>query len=152
MADILAEFEIPLLRGRTGAEYMMVNLSNRRSRNETFRESDIEEDNMKQVRYSDSFKFSWVYSPTNWLRVRTTRSLEQSICTDTERLSPTETQCNSRQNVVGQTGGLYGGGIFVNYSPTPVWSGNLFGTYRRGPLSFTAQPGSRVRPTVRCSG
>ncbi len=320
VADVFAELEFPLLRGKPGAEYMMINVSNRRSRNETFRE-DIE-DRQESVRYSDSRKVSWVYSPTRWMRVRTTRSqdirqpssrelfyrqtmrgggfggfgttpnpwrtvnqdgdtwdtiiganpnlrneesitetlglvftpggwargiefsvdyykvmvkggisyqfgsdpenednlpytifrcfqyedpfycgliefgtpsddepdnprsniesvtntvenaepywsrgvdisamyskrlngggsfnvrlmatrnIEQSICTNQVRISEGESRCDARQNVVGQTGGFFAGGLLANYSPTPSWSGNLFGTYRRNAWSVTAQ-------------
>ena len=42
--------------------------------------------------------------------------------------------------MVGQTGGLYAGGnVFANYTATPEWSGNLFGTYRKNAWSITAQ-------------
>ena len=74
------------------------------------------------------------------MRLLATYTKEQNICIDTVRLSLTETQCLARQNVVGQTGGLYtGGGIFSNYTATPDWSGNLYGTYRKGPFTVTAQ-------------
>ncbi len=317
-SDVFAELEFPLLRGRPGAQYMMMNVSHRRSRNESYRLSD--EDDLKSVRYSDSQKVSWVYNPISWMRIRTTRSqdirtpgtrelfyrqsvqgggyfasqpnpwrevnpgndqysfiigsnpnlrneesitntlgfvftpegwgrglqfsidyykimvkggisyaspndpdnednlpyaifrcyqyddpyycaliefgdptpeepdnprsniesylttqenaepfwsrgfdisaaynkrlpsggsfsirlmgtrsLEQSICIDTVRTGPFTTMCNARDNVVGQTGGVRGGGLFSNYTPTPTWSGNLFGTYRKGPFSLTGQ-------------
>ncbi len=323
-ADVFAEFELPLLRGRPGAEYMMINLSHRRSRAESFRED--AEERQDQVRYSDSQKVSWVYRPVDWMTLRTTRSvdirqpgtrelfyrqtfsssfggffnfqtnpwretegdqsdqygtiigsnpnlrnersitetlgfvfqpqgwgrglqfsidyykiqvkdgisysnpsdpenaelfdpplpfevfrcyhfedpfycsliefgephpdepnnprsniesyttsmvnsepfwsrgfdisaaytkrlargsfsvrlmgtrsIEQSICIDSERVSLDEVTCHLRDNVVGQTGGLRAGGLFANYTPTPTWSGNLFGTYRRNALSVTAQ-------------
>ncbi len=317
-ADIFAELELPLLRGLPGADYMMLNLSSRRARQESYRVDP--EESLTAIRYSDSHKVSFVYNPINWMRIRTTRSmdirqpsvrelfyrqtfsssvlpstvqnpwrdvadpqdvytsvigsnpglrnelsvtntlgfvftpsgwgrglqfsvdyykifvkdgisyanpsdpdnednlpyavfrcyqyddpyycalirfgepdalepgnprsnieeiwtsqensepfwsrgfdisaayskrlsgggsysvrlmgtrsLEQSICTDITRISATETQCNTRDNVVGQTGGLRGGGIFSNYTPTPTWSGNLFGTYRKNAFSFTAQ-------------
>jgi iron complex outermembrane receptor protein len=324
VADIFAEFELPLLRDKPGARYMMMNLSNRRSKNSTFREDPV--DPLDVDRYSTTWKTSFVWDPIGWLRLRSTRSLdirspaprelfyrqtmqgggygnvfdptavtnpwrevsrggdtwdtliganpnlqneesrtetlgfvitpggaasglefaidyvetyikggiayaspgddpanednldytifqcfyyenpyycdliefgpptlaepnnprsdilsvtttqenrepfwtkaldlsasyrrqlrngsyslrllatytrEQSICTDTERLSATETVCRARQDVVGQTGGLYSGGnVFANYTATPEWSGNLYGTYRRGPFSVTAQ-------------
>ncbi len=317
-ADIFAELELPLLRGRPGADYMMINLSSRRARQESYRVDP--DDKLTAIRYSDSHKVSFVYNPINWMRIRTTRSmdirqpsvrelfyrqsftsfatpvtvqnpwrevadpqdvydfvigsnpglrnelsvtntlgfvftpegwgrgmqfsidyykihvkdgisytnpadpdnednlpypvfrcyqyndphycalitfgepdalepgnprsniqeiwttqentepywsrgfdisaaynkrlsgggsysvrlmgtrsLEQSICTNITRLSPTETRCEERDNVVGQTGGARGGGIFSNYTPTPTWSGNLFGTYRKNAVSFTAQ-------------
>ncbi len=74
IGDIFAELEIPLLRGMTGAEYMMVNVSQRRSRAESFRDYAEEEERRQVTRYSDSFKFSWVYDPVSWMRIRTTRS------------------------------------------------------------------------------
>ncbi len=326
VADVFAELEFPLLRGRPGAEYMMVNISHRRSRAESFRED--AEERQEQLRYSDSQKFSWVYRPVNWMTLRATRSIdirqpstrelfyrqstagggfynfqtnpwrnpdgdpalnqndqyrsiigsnpnlrnersitetlgfvfspqgwgrglqfsldyykiqvkdgitygnisdpenaelfspplpfevfrcyyhddpfycslvefgdphpdepdnprsniesyttsmvnrepfwsrgfdisaaynkrlargsysvrlmgtrsiEQSICIESERVSIDEVRCNLRDNVVGQTGGLRAGGLGANYTPTPTWSGNLFGTYRRSAFSVTAQ-------------
>ncbi len=329
VADVFAELEFPLLRGRSGADYMMLNISHRRSRAESFRED--AEERQEQLRYSDSQKVSWVYRPINWLTLRTTRSIdirqpstrelfyrqslagggafafqlnpwrdetvspmqsdqyttiigsnpnlrnersitetlgfvfqpqgwgrglqfsidyykiqvkdgitygnvadqenidlfgttfgqptvpfeifrcwyyedpfycsliefgepnpdepdnprsniesyttsmvnsepfwsrgfdvsanynkrlargsfsvrlmatrsiEQSVCIESERVSIDEVTCTLRDNVVGQTGGLRGGGLFSNYTPTPTWSGNLFGTYRRNALSVTAQ-------------
>ncbi len=322
IGDVFAELEFPLLAGRPGAEYMMVNVSQRRSRSQSYRNY-AEEDEQRNTgtRYSDSFKFSWVYDPTSWLRVRTTRSrdvrqpsgremffrsrrltgglsgqlnpwrtvnetednydvvigsnpnlrneesitqtlgfvftpqswarglqfsidyyrlavdggityrgandpdnednlpftifrcfehddpvycnqivfgppseqepdnprsniqsyqsmpensqpffsrgfdisaayskrlsrggsfsvrlmatraIEQRVCTG-QALDPGETEsfCTDWANVVGQTGGSLGStNVLSNYTPTPIWSGNLFGTYRRGGLSFTAQ-------------
>ncbi|HEX6993783.1 MAG TPA: TonB-dependent receptor plug domain-containing protein [Gammaproteobacteria bacterium] len=319
VGDIFAEFEMPLLRDKPAAQYMMINLSNRRSRNTTFREDSTE--SLDVDRYSTTWKTSFVWDPTNWLRIRSTRSadirspaprelfyrqtfqgggyfnfsqnpwrtvnlngdtwdtiiganpnlqneesrtetfgfvitpggigsglqfaadyvetyikggisyatgsdpenednlpytifrcyvyddpyycgliefgpptleepnnprsdilsitttqenseafwtkaidlsasyrkqlrrggsysirllgtytIEQMVCTDTTRVSPTETRCNERQDVVGQTGGLYSGGnVFANYTATPEWSANLYGTYRKGPFSVTAQ-------------
>ncbi len=324
--DIFTEFDMPLLRGRPGVEYMMLNLSHRRSRTESFRED--EEERLEAVRYTDSQKVSFVYRPINWLTLRTTRSMdirqpstrelfyrqsiagggffsfqtnpwrdpdiapdqndqygmiigsnpnlrnersitetlglvfapqgwgrglqfsldyykiqikdgitygnvsdpeqgeydftfgappfevfrcfhfedpyycsliefgephpdepdnprsniesyttsmvnsepfwsrgfdisaaytkrlargsfsvrlmgtrsiEQNICVSSERVSVDEVNCSLRDNVVGQTGGLRAGGLGANYTPTPTWSGNLFGTYRRNALSVTAQ-------------
>jgi iron complex outermembrane recepter protein len=319
VTELFAEFELPLLRDAPAAKYLMINLANRRSRSETFRDDPV--DPLSVTRYADSYKASWVWSPTDWVRVRATRSadirqpaarelfyqqtlqgggffnftpnpwrqmnpngdtwttiigananlrnessvtetfglvftplgwanslqvaadyyefsikggisyatgtdpenddnlpypvfrcfeydepyycarilfgppaagepnnprsdivsvtttqentepywsrgvdfsasynhelrgggrylirllathtLEQSVCSDTRRLSATETTCLARQNVVGQTGGLLAGGsIFANYTPTPDWSGNLFGTYSKNALSMTAQ-------------
>ncbi len=323
VADIFAEVEIPLLRNKPAARYMMVNLSNRRSRNSTFRIYESDGERRQVDRYSDSYKFSWVWNPTEWLRMRATRSadirqpsarelffrqtvrgggytnsvpnpwrtvdeyadtwdtvrgsnpylrneesitetvgfvfepggwadglqlavdyfqvnikggisytagtiddeenpeglpytlwqcyyqndpyycsliefgpptpeepdnprsdiisvattyensepywssgvdfsaryskrlagggsysirlmatrnIEQSICTQVARLGPNQTECLSRSNVVGQTGGLRAGGdVLSNYTAVPEWSGNLFGTYRKGPWSVTAQ-------------
>lgn len=322
VADLFAEIEIPLLREKPAAEYMMINLANRRSRNTTFREYASDGESLEVKRYSDSYKVSWSWMPASWLGVRATRSadirqptarelffrltaqggggfvnqvpnpwretnptgdtwttirgsnpnlrneesitetfglvftpggrarglqlaidyvelmvkggiayagagddpenedglpytvwrcfqyedpfycsliefgppapsepdnprsdiisvmstqengqpywtrsidfsgrytrrlrggasisvrllatrnLEQSICTELERTAGGDTSCLSRQDVVGQTGGRFGGGILANYSPLPSWSGNLFGTYRKGPLSITAQ-------------
>lgn len=324
VGDIFAEFELPLLRDKPGAQYMMMNVSNRRSRNSTFRDDPV--DPFDVDRYSTTWKTSFVWDPVNWLRLRSTRSLdirspaprelfyrqtfqgggygnifdpnavtnpwrelnrntdtwdtliganpnlqneesrtetvgfvitpggiarglqfavdyvetyikggisyatgddpenednlnytifrcfqyddpyycgliefgpptleepnnprsdivtvtttqentepfwtkavdlsasyqrrlnaggsfsvrlmatftkEQIVCTDTTRISPFETECNAWQDVVGQTGGLYSGGnVFANYTATPEWSGNLYGTYRKGPFSVTAQ-------------
>ncbi|MFO7287316.1 MAG: TonB-dependent receptor [Gammaproteobacteria bacterium] len=73
------------------------------------------------------------------VRLLATRSIEQSICETPIRIDADTTTCERRVNVVGQTGGLYGGGLFSNYTPTPKWSGNLFGTYRRDAWTVTAQ-------------
>src|SRR5690606_29081458 len=60
--------------------------------------------------------------------------------TQVARLGPNRTECLSRSNVVGQTGGLRAGGdVLSNYTAVPEWSGNLFGTYRKGPWAVTAQ-------------
>ena len=322
VADLFAEIEIPLLQGKPAAEYMMINLANRRSRNTTFREYSSDNESIEVDRYSDSYKVSWAWTPTRWLNVRATRSadirqpssrelffrltaqggggfvnqvpnpwrevnptgdtwqtirgsnpnlrneesitetlglvftpggwarglqlavdyveltvkggiaypgsggdpenednlpytiwrcyqyddpfycnliefgppapsepdnprsdiisvtstqengqpywtrsidfsgrytrrlrgggsfsvrllatrnLEQSICTELERTGDGDTRCLFRQDVVGQTGGRFGGGILSNYTPVPTWSGNVFGTYRKGPWSVTAQ-------------
>src|SRR5690606_10397531 len=104
VADLFAEIEIPLLRGKPAAEYMMINLTNRRSRNKTFREYSIDNESVEVQRYSDSYKVSWSWTPAGWLGVRATRSADIR-------------QPSSRELFFRLT--AQGGGGFVNQTPNP---------------------------------
>src|SRR5690606_38689779 len=104
VADLFAEIEIPLLQGKPAAEYMMINLANRRSRNTTFREYSSDNESIEVDRYSDSYKVSWAWTPTRWLNVRATRSADIR-------------QPSSRELFFRLT--AQGGGGFVNQVPNP---------------------------------
>src|SRR5690606_10095433 len=109
VADVFAELEFPLLAGKPAAEYLMVNFSGRRSRNETYRDDPI--DRQKATRYSNTYKTSFVWDPVPWLRLRTTRSLDIRV--------PSTRELFYRQTVRG--GG--GGGCLRPPNPPPAPDG-----------------------------
>lgn len=65
------EFEMPLLRDKPAADYLMLNLANRRTQNKTDR---LTSDPLSVTRYQSSWKASMVWQPLDIMRVRTTRS------------------------------------------------------------------------------
>lgn len=76
-AEAFVEFELPVVRDRAGADYLMLNVANRRTKNETTRLGGTSEVNTQTVtRYNDSWKASMVWQPFDLLRVRLTRSAD----------------------------------------------------------------------------
>jgi outer membrane receptor protein involved in Fe transport len=69
--EAFVEFELPLLRDVPGADYLMVNVSDRRVRNESARTSGTP---VEFTRYTSSWKASMVWQPVEILSVRLTRS------------------------------------------------------------------------------
>ena len=74
-SEVYAELEMPFLRDRTGADYLMLNLAKRRTRNESdpLNVQDII-DAVDFTRYVDSWKVSMVWKPVDLMTVRMTRS------------------------------------------------------------------------------
>ena len=69
--EAFVEFELPLLRDVPGAENLMINLSDRRVRNESERTSGMP---VAFTRYTSSWKASMVWQPVEIMSVRLTRS------------------------------------------------------------------------------
>ena len=69
--EAFVEFELPLLRDVPGADYLMINVSDRRVRNESERTSGTP---VKFTRYTSSWKASMVWQPLEVMSVRLTRS------------------------------------------------------------------------------
>jgi iron complex outermembrane recepter protein len=75
--EAYAELEMPFLRNRPMANYLMVNIATRRTRNETARLSGRDlTDPVSFTRYVDSRKASLVWRPIELLTVRGTRSTD----------------------------------------------------------------------------
>jgi outer membrane receptor protein involved in Fe transport len=73
--EAYAELEMPFLRDVPGAEYLMVNLANRRTRNESERLGGRDLVNpIPFTRYFNSWKASMMWQPVEMMRVRLTRS------------------------------------------------------------------------------
>ena len=73
--EAYVELEMPFLRDVPAARYLMVNVANRRTRNETERlEGRDLVDPVSFTRYIDSWKVSAVWQPIDLLRLRMTRS------------------------------------------------------------------------------
>src|SRR5690606_909357 len=107
----LIEFGEPTVEEPNNPRSDIVTLTSTQENSEPFwtKAFDISANYRKQLGRGGSFS----------IRLLATHTEEQNICIDTTRLSVTETVCNGRQNVVGQTGGVYtGGGIFSNYTAT----------------------------------
>ena len=76
-AEAFVEFELPLLQDKPGADYLMINIADRRTRNETERTRGTTEIEVQKVRrYNDSWKASMVWQPVDMMRVRLTRSAD----------------------------------------------------------------------------
>src|SRR5690606_18524382 len=71
--EIFAELELPLLRGKPGADYLMINLADRRSLSESERTSGTPS---SRKNYTSSWKASMVWQPVNFMRFRLTRSMD----------------------------------------------------------------------------
>lgn len=75
--EAFVEIEMPFLRDKPGADYLMLNLANRRTRNETKRIGGAQQITTQQVtRYYDSWKASLVWQPVSMMTVRLTRSVD----------------------------------------------------------------------------
>ncbi|HEX6993786.1 MAG TPA: TonB-dependent receptor plug domain-containing protein [Gammaproteobacteria bacterium] len=91
--ELFAEFELPLLRDKPAADYLMINLADRRSQNKTER---LSGDPLSVTRYQRSWKASMVWQPLEIMRIRLTRS------TDTRAPAPRELyQSNTAAAVAG---------------------------------------------------
>jgi hypothetical protein len=76
-AEAFVEFELPLLRDKIAADYLMVNIANRRTQNKTTRIEGTQEIDVQTVtRYNDSWKVSMDWQPIDVMRVRMTRSTD----------------------------------------------------------------------------
>jgi iron complex outermembrane recepter protein len=69
--EAFVEFELPLLRDKPAADYLMLNIADRRSQNETERLSGKPD---SATRYQTSWKASMVWQPMKIMRMRVTRS------------------------------------------------------------------------------
>lgn len=75
--EMFVEFEAPLLRGKPGAEYLMINLADRRTRNTTERLGGAQEITTRKITRSySSWKASMVWQPVSLMTLRATRSLD----------------------------------------------------------------------------
>jgi iron complex outermembrane recepter protein len=75
--EAYAEVEMPFLRDRPAARYLMLNLANRRTRNETERLAGRDlTDPISFTRYVDSRKVSLMWRPIELLTLRATRSTD----------------------------------------------------------------------------
>jgi iron complex outermembrane receptor protein len=72
--EAFVEFELPLLRDKPGANYLMINVTDRRVRNESKRTTG---DPANATRYTSSWKASMIWQPVDMLNVRITRSYDQ---------------------------------------------------------------------------
>src|SRR5690606_1317915 len=83
-SEMFAEFELPLIRDRVGAQSMSINFTGRRTHNETSRRGsdatrflqENDRNNFNRERDGNSWRASFVWSPVSWLRVRSTRSAD----------------------------------------------------------------------------
>src|SRR5690606_21695864 len=83
-SEVFAEFELPLIRDRLGAQSLSANFTRRRTHNETSRRGsdatrflqENDRNNYRRERDGTSWRASLVWSPTDWLRVRSTRSAD----------------------------------------------------------------------------
>lgn len=70
--EVFTEFELPLLRDKTAAKYLMLNLAGRRTEQSARPKDEREGASYKQR--PESWKVSLVWDPIDWMRVRATRS------------------------------------------------------------------------------
>lgn len=76
-AEAFVELELPLLRGKPGADYLMINVADRRTRIRSERTGGTQDIEVQRVtRYNDSWKASMVWQPVDLMRLRLTRSAD----------------------------------------------------------------------------